>query len=96
MPYDAIFSNKSRNRHFNVSSIQLNSKLQVELVNLKVSWMRDFCQIAKHVLRNILKTNHENNVKLTEHFIHTIIKLLVENSMSRLKFFKLYLASDSE
>ena len=62
VPYGAIFSNLLRNRHMSinslVSSIYLNGKLQVELANFKVSWMWDFCQITKHVLCNILETNH--------------------------------------
>ena len=38
-------------------------------------------QIATHVLWNNLKIIHWLSVKLAVHFIHTIIKLLVEKSM---------------
>ena len=40
-----------------------------------------FSQIARHVLCNILETNHSINAKPTKSFIHTIIKLLVEKSI---------------
>ena len=43
--------------------------------------MWDFCQIAKHGLCDILKTNHCINAKPTEHFIPTTIKLLVEKGV---------------
>ena len=49
--------------------------------------MWDFGQIAKHVLWNNLKTIYWLNVRLTVHFIHTII--LVEKCIILLpKFFK--------
>ena len=50
--------------------------------------MWDFCQFGKHVLFNILETNHQINDKPTEPFIHTIIKLSVEKKyMSWPEFF---------
>ena len=39
--------------------------------------MWDFCQIAKHVLCNIRKTDHKIDAKPTEHFTYTIIKHLL-------------------
>ena len=39
------------------------------------------CQIAKHILCNILETNHYIDAKPTEPFILNIIKLLIEKSI---------------
>ena len=60
------------------------------VVNLKVSWILDFCQIAKNNLWNFLKTNEKISAKPTEDFIHTISKLSVEKKyiMSYPEFFK--------
>ena len=55
--------------------------------------MWDFSQIAKHVSKNNLKTFYRLSVKRTEQFIHNIIRILVEKSMSWLEFFKNYYIS---
>ena len=58
---------------WDVINIAQYSTLQVEIVEFKVIWAKTqnmFC----------VKTwkNHQNNANQTEHFIHTIIKLLVQ------------------
>ena len=50
-----------------MSSISLNSTLQVEIVNFKAAGCEILAKNAKHVLCNILETNNQINAKPTEH-----------------------------
>ena len=92
MSYDAIFSNMLRTRH--LTSHQYSSIASSKFI-LQVS-RSVRCEILAKLQtysKNNLKTFYWLSVKGTEQFIHNIIRLLVEKSMSWLEFFKNYYIS---